>query len=234
MIMSAFLFDTFNDQRKAYEFDLNPLGITGQTAPGIPEEMKDFSLDVVFQSKGMLTSDGYTIEVAIPFKSIRYNAGKDVLWGAHFWRRIKRSTTSSICGCRYHATFRSWLAQEGHLTGFEASLPNARWSSFPSLTISETGKRKAPVTLSANCEGWQVRERTDKTRPGPDWKIQSHLKKSRSISQSTPDFAQVESDSVGSHCQSTVSIFFAEKRPFFLKALRFFRLKSSPCTRVDY
>ena len=38
----------------------------------------------------MVTADGYTIEVAIPFKSLRYVAGKDKLWGVHFWRRIKR------------------------------------------------------------------------------------------------------------------------------------------------
>ena len=51
---------------------------------------EDFNPDVVMESKGIVTSDGWTIEVAIPFKSLRYVAGKDKLWGAHFWRRIKR------------------------------------------------------------------------------------------------------------------------------------------------
>src|ERR1041385_5711969 len=57
------LFDTFNDKRKAYEFDLNPLGIQ---ADGIWTDggNEDFSLDVVLESKGMVTPDGYTIEVA--------------------------------------------------------------------------------------------------------------------------------------------------------------------------
>ena len=64
------LFDTFNDKRKAYEFNFNPLGIQ---ADGIwtDGQGEDFSLDIVVESKGMLTNDGYTIEVAIPFKSIR-------------------------------------------------------------------------------------------------------------------------------------------------------------------
>src|SRR6185295_13970734 len=78
------LFDTFNDKRKAYEFDFNPLGVQ---ADGIwtDGQGEDFSLDVVLESKGMVTTDGYTIEVALPFKSIRYVGGKDTLWGVHFW-----------------------------------------------------------------------------------------------------------------------------------------------------
>src|SRR5207237_2314071 len=83
------LFDTFNDSRKAYEFDFNPLGIQ---ADGIwtDGQGEDFNPDVVMESKGVVTSDGWTVEAAIPFKSLRYVAGKDKLWGAHFWRRLKR------------------------------------------------------------------------------------------------------------------------------------------------
>src|SRR5258706_12777663 len=78
------LFDTFNDQRKAYEFDFNPLGVQadGTWTDGQGE---DFSLDIVMESRGVVTEDGYTIEVAMPFKSLRYVAGKDKLWGVHFW-----------------------------------------------------------------------------------------------------------------------------------------------------
>src|SRR6185436_6037485 len=47
------LFDTFNDQRRAYEFDFNPLGVQ---ADGIWTEGQgeDFSLDLVMESKGMV------------------------------------------------------------------------------------------------------------------------------------------------------------------------------------
>src|SRR5712664_3624770 len=146
------LFDTFNDQRKAYEFDLNPLGIQadGTWNTGGNE---DFSLDVVFQSKGMLTSDGYTIEAAIPFKSIRYNAGKDVLWGAHFWRRIKRFNNELDMWMPISRDVSSWLAQAGHLTGFEGISTERTLELIPSLTVSETGKRKAPVTVAQIAQG---------------------------------------------------------------------------------
>lgn len=81
--------DTFNDKRKAYIFVFNPFGVQ---ADGILTEGRgeDYSVDVVMESKGIVTEDGYFVEVAIPFKSLRYSVGKDKLWGVHLFRRIKR------------------------------------------------------------------------------------------------------------------------------------------------
>ena len=80
--------DTFNDHRR-YALFFNPLGVQ---ADGIMQEGsgEDYSIDLVMESKGVVTNEGYTVEIAIPFKSLRYEAGKDKLWGAHFFRRIKR------------------------------------------------------------------------------------------------------------------------------------------------
>jgi len=58
--------DTFNDQRKAYLLGWNPFGIQ-QDGIQTEGEGTDFSVDIVMESKGMLTSDGWTVEVAIPF-----------------------------------------------------------------------------------------------------------------------------------------------------------------------
>ena len=81
--------DTFNDGRKAYVLGWNPLGVQQD---GIQTEGSgtDFSVDIVMESKGTLTTDGWFLEVAIPFKSLRYVAGKDKLWGFHLWRNIDR------------------------------------------------------------------------------------------------------------------------------------------------
>src|SRR5262249_6960842 len=65
------MLDTFNDRRKAYMLGFNPLGVQ---ADGIYTEGQgiDFNLDIVMESKGTITDDGYVVEVAIPFKSLRY------------------------------------------------------------------------------------------------------------------------------------------------------------------
>jgi hypothetical protein len=76
--------------------------------------------------------------VAIPFKSLRYVAGKDKLWGAHLatyqalnneldmWMPISRDNSS-------------WLAQEGHLSGLKGSRAHARIDSqFDDLGNGQT------------------------------------------------------------------------------------------------
>src|SRR5229473_6274904 len=138
------LFDTFHDQRKAYEFNFNPLGVQ---ADGIwtDGQNEDFSPDIVMESKGIINSDGWTVEVAIPFKSLRYVAGKDKLWGAHFWRRIKRFNNELDMWMPLNRDISSWLAQEGHLTGLEGISTERTLELIPSLTLSETGKRKGTL-----------------------------------------------------------------------------------------
>ena len=85
----GFFLDTFNDKRKAFEAFFNPLGIQGD---GILTEGRgeDFSVDLLMESKGIVHETGFNVEIAIPFKSLRFEAGKGKLWGAHFFRRIKR------------------------------------------------------------------------------------------------------------------------------------------------
>ncbi len=215
------LFDTFNDKRKAYEFDFNPLGIQ---ADGIWTDggNEDFSLDVVLESKGMVTTDGYTVEVAIPFKSIRYNGGKDTLWGAHFWRRIKRFNNELDMWMPISRDVSSWLAQAGHLTGFEGISTERTLELIPSLTISETGKRKAPVTLAQIADGGRFVNEPIKLDPGLTGKYSLTSKVTLDFAVN-PDFAQVESDQLVVTANQRFPIFFAEKRPFFLEGIDIFQ-----------
>jgi hypothetical protein len=215
------LFDTFNDKRKAYEFDFNPLGVQ---ADGIwtDGQGQDFSLDVVLESKGVVTSDGYTVEAAIPFKSIRYNAGKDTLWGAHFWRRIKRFNNELDMWMPISRDISSWLAQAGHLTGFEGISTERTLELIPSLTISETGRRKAPVTVAQIANGGRFVNEPIKLDPGLTGKysITSNVTLDFAVN---PDFAQVESDQLVVTANQRFPIFFAEKRPFFLEGIDIFQ-----------
>src|SRR3989441_3645914 len=139
------LFDTFNDHRKAYEFDFNPLGIQadGIWTDGVNE---DFNPDFVLESKGLVTSDGWTVEAAIPFKSLRYVAGKDKLLGAHFLRRIKRLNNELSMWMPINRDISSWLSQEGHLSGMEGISTERTLELIPSLTLSETAKRKGTLS----------------------------------------------------------------------------------------
>src|SRR6266480_4666250 len=218
------LFDTFNDGRKAYEFDFSPLGIQ---ADGIwtDGQGEDFNPDIVMESKGVVTSDGWTVEAAIPFKSLRYVAGKGKLWGAHFWRRIKRFNNELDMWMPLNRDISSWLGQEGHLAGLEGISTERTLELIPSLTLSETGKRKAtlsPAQLAAGMldPGRMVNEPI-KFDPGLTGKysITPNVTLDFAIN---PDFAQVESDQLVVQANQRFPIFFPEKRPFFLEGVDIF------------
>lgn len=219
------LFDTFNDHRKAYEFDFNPLGVQ---ADGIwtDGQGEDFNPDVVMESKGTLTTDGYTIEVAIPFKSLRYVAGKDKPWGVHFWRRIKRFNNELDMWMPLNRDISSWLAQEGHLSGFEGVSTERTFELIPSLTLSETGKRKgtlSPAQLNTGAlDPGRFVNGPIKFDPGLTGKytITPNVTLDFAIN---PDFAQVEADQTVVLANQRFPIFFAEKRPFFLEGIDIFQ-----------
>ncbi|MFN2532265.1 MAG: DUF5916 domain-containing protein [Pyrinomonadaceae bacterium] len=217
------LFDTFNDQRRAYEFDFNPLGVQ---ADGIWTEGQgeDFSLDLVMESKGMVSSDGYTIEVAIPFKSLRYVAGKDKVWGAHFFRRTKRLNNSLDMWIPLDRDKSSWLAQEGHITGLEGISTERTLELIPSLTLSETGKRKTalpPNHPAGVVDPGRFVNEPAKFDPGLTGKYSLTPTVTLDFALN-PDFAQVESDQLVVTANQRFPIFFSEKRPFFLEGIDIF------------
>ena len=134
--------DTFNDQRQAYLLFFSPLGIQadGTFTEGRGE---DYSLDIVMESKGVLTEDGFTIEVAIPFKSLRYEAGKNKQWGLHINRRVKYNNNEYNSWMPTNRSISGWLNQAGHITGLEGIETTRQLEINPSLTVSRIGQTHA-------------------------------------------------------------------------------------------
>jgi hypothetical protein len=230
----GFFLDTFNDQRRAFEMDFNPLGIQAD-AIYTEGNGEDFSFDLVMESKGMITSDGYTVEVAIPFKSLRYEAGKGKLWGAHFFRRIKR----------FNNEFNSWvplsrdvsglLNQAGKLTGLEDISTERTLEIIPSFTLSETGKRVRtflPTPFPGTGNGdLQLGPGRMLNQPVEfDFGVTSKFGLTPTITLDfayNPDFAQVEADQTVVTANQRFPIFFEEKRPFFLEGKEIFDTSSN-------
>jgi len=221
------LLDTFNDQRRAYELFFNAFGIQ---ADGIYTEGKDedFSVDIVMQSKGQLTEDGYVVEVAIPFKSLRYEAGKDVLWGVHFQRVIKRFNDETDSWMPISRDRSGFLNQAGHLTGLDGLSTESILEIIPSLTLSETGTRVPtipPDVLAADPTlldfGRFVNEPV-KLDAGLNVKYGINSKVILDFTLN-PDFAQVEADETVVTANQRFPIFFEEKRPFFLEGIDIFQ-----------
>jgi len=219
--------DTFNDQRKAYLLGWNPLGVQQD---GIETEGQgtDFSVDIVMESKGMLTNDGWTLEVAIPFKSLRYVAGKDKLWGFHVWRNIDRFNDELNSWVPISRDISSTLTQAAHLTGLEGISTERTLEVIPSITLSETGRRVntlSPATLEVNPTALDPgRMLNQPIEADAGVTVKYGLTPTITLDLAVnPDFAQVEADQTVVTANQRFPIFFEEKRPFFLEGIDIFR-----------
>lgn len=215
------LLDTFNDQRKAYVLAFNPLGVQmdGIRTEGVNV---DFSVDIVMESKGSITSDGYVVEVAIPFKSLRYEAGRGKLWGIQIFRIIQRFNGEQDSWMPISRDVNGLLNQAGKITGFEGISTERTLELIPSITVSETGKLLPHFVPIPNDPGRMVNEPikldlglTAKYTLTPTSTINLAI---------NPDFAQVEADATVVTTNQRFPIFFQEKRPFFLEGIDLFQL----------
>jgi hypothetical protein len=221
------LLDTFNDRRKAYILIFNPLGVQ---ADGILTEGRgeDYSVDILMESKGVVSDEGYTVEVAIPFKSLRYEAGENKLWGVHLFRRIKRFNNELDSWTPISRDKSSLLGQEGHIIGLEGIATEHTLELIPSLTLIEEGKRVR--TLPAGASVGQVvlpdQGRIVNQAVKPDLGLTMKLGVTPTMTLDfalNPDFAQVEADRPVITANQRFPIFFDEKRPFFLEGIDIFQ-----------
>ncbi len=224
----GFMLDTFNDKRKAFEVFFNPLGIQGD---GIITEGRgeDFSVDLLMESKGIVHETGFNVEVAIPFKSLRFEAGKGKLWGAHFFRRIKRFENELDSWMPFSRSIDSNLSQAGHLTGLEGISVERTIELIPSLTVSQNSRFVPSFFPDARAidPGRIVNEPV-----GLDPGLTAKFIPSSAVTVDlaiNPDFAQVEADQLVVTANQRFPIFFPEKRPFFLEGIDIFQ---TPITAV--
>jgi hypothetical protein len=219
--------DTFDDKRKAYVLSFNPLGIQ---ADAILTEGRgeDYSVDVVMESRGVVTDSGYTVEVAVPFKSLRYTAGKGKRWGVHALRRIKRFNNEQDSWMPIVRDKSGFLTHQGYLTGLEGVAAERTLEFIPSLTLLETGTRvrSIPRVVVQSTPGLLDEGRfinpPFKGDPGLTAKLGITSTSTLALA-INPDFAQVEADQLVVTANQRFPIFYPERRPFFLEGIDVFQ-----------
>ncbi|MBV8859253.1 MAG: carbohydrate binding family 9 domain-containing protein [Acidobacteria bacterium] len=220
------MLDTFNDRRKAYVLAFNPLGVQQD---GIRTEGTgaDFSVDIVMESKGSITSDGWVVEVAVPFKSLRYEAGKDKLWGVNVFRITQRLNGEQDSWMPISRDVDGLLNQAGHITGLEGISTERTVELIPSFIVSETGRHvrslsRAQAAVPGFVDSGTFVNQPVHLEPGLTAKLVASSALTIDLAVN-PDFAQVEADAPVSFANQRFPIFFEEKRPFFLEGIEIFR-----------
>src|SRR5215213_1583987 len=226
------LLDTFNDKRRAYVFIFNPFGVQ-QDGIRIEGSGVDYTVDVVMESKGTLTEDGYVVEAAIPFKSLRYAASADKLWGIHVFRAIQRLNNEEDSWVPISRDYTSLLGQAGHITGFDGISGERTLELIPSITLSENGKRVSsflpPVPDPNFINTGRLLNEPVKADLGLTAKYGITPTVTLDLALN-PDFAQVEADQLVVTANQRFPIFYPEKRPFFLEGKEIF---STPLNAVN-
>ncbi len=213
-------FDTFNDERRAYEFWVNPLGVQTE---GIYTEGKskggrnfDDSWDAIWFSAGRLTEFGYEVEMAIPFNQIRFQ-GTDgpQIWGVDVIRSWPRSDRVHIGLFPRERGANSYLAQEDKLMGFEGASPGRNLEFVPTLTAHALEERPdfPPSTEIEEDKAIEVGATAT-------WGITPNITFTGALN---PDFSQIEADAVQLAINQTFELFFEERRPFFLESSDYFK-----------
>ncbi len=225
----AIYLDTFHDRRTAYVLMFNPLGIQqdGTFAEGAGV---DYSIDLLMQSRGIITDDGYTLEVALPFSSLKYDAGNDKHWGIHVLRYIKaldeenswmplRRDKATATDVRHQ-----FLSQAGRLTGLHEIATERTLEIIPALTISESGARTRPSaetdTTPNDASPWQDDDAKVTSGLTMKWRMTPGLTLDAALN---PDFGEVEADQLLVTANQRYPLFFAEKRPFFVEGMDLFQ-----------
>jgi len=200
------MFDTFHDRRNAFAFYTNPLGaLADQTYTDEGNPNRDWNS--VWEVRTGRFDGGWTVEMAIPFKSLRYTSGLAQTWGVNFRRGIRRKN--------------EWA----HLTPLPASLGGSTAWFRVSGGATLVGLDLPTASKNIELKPYGIsRFTTDQTRVSPDdvdadfgvdakYGITANL--TADFTYNT-DFAQVEVDEQQVNL-TRFPLSFPEKRDFFLE-----------------
>jgi hypothetical protein len=206
---AAICIDTFHDMQSAYAFLINPLGIQGDGIFGAEGNL-DSSHDMVWFSKGIIDDKGYTIEVRIPFKSIRFPVKKEVKMGIWLARNIVR-TSESVCYPEIFADKGAILSQAQPIL-----VKDMKYKRIVEVLPALTHSRAQSIDQGQ----WGVENRQT------DFSLTGKLGITPSLmldATYNPDFSQVEADAGQVDINLRYALYYQEKRPFFLEGMEEFK-----------
>ncbi|HEX3532251.1 MAG TPA: DUF5916 domain-containing protein [Thermoanaerobaculia bacterium] len=207
--------DTFNDQRRAFEFFVNPLGVQMDLFMDDVSGNEDSTWDAIWNAAGRIDEDGYTVEIAIPFSSLRFPRTEgEQTWGVDVLRFYPRSQRARISDHPLDRNVNCYLCQNSKIAGFAGITPGRNLELTPTVTATRTDKRQ-------DFPSGPLREGGVKTEPGltAKWGVTPNLTLNATLN---PDFSQVEADAAQLNVNTQFALFFPEKRPFFLEGADFF------------
>ncbi len=216
------LLDTYRDRQNAFVFGTNPAGIEydgqvtreGTGSPGALQRQQtgsgggfNLNWDGSWTVATTIDARGWYAEFRIPFATLRYGRGGRQTWGLNFARHIRRRNEQAYWSPvpRQYSLYR--VSEAGALEGIEP--PARRSASLTPYVLASTSRDSAPSA------GGGLGPTNDAVELGGDAKLSVTPSLTLDLTVNT-DFAQVEVDEQQVNL-TRFSLFFPEKRPFFLE-----------------
>lgn len=201
----SFTLDTFHDRKNSFIYLVNPMGAVrdGQTY----DDSRDtnFSWDGVYEVRTRIEDWGWSMEMAIPWTSLRFDPTKpDQVWGFNMLRRVRRKNEDSYWAPLDRRDPVHRMSKAGTLEGVRG-VPASR-----NLMVT-------PYASAASASGALTAEadRGGQMNAGFDLKYGFTPKLTLDLTYRT-DFSQVEVDQEQVNL-TRFSLFFPEKRDFFVE-----------------
>jgi hypothetical protein len=208
--------DTRNDGKTAFEFFANPRGIQYDAITN-DTSGEDPSPDFYWDSAARITPTGWTLEIRIPFSSLRYTSAPVQTWGILLYRNRPRDFRYQMFNRKLPRGSSCFICHEQKITGL-TGLPSGN---HLVLAPYATAERQSLPAGPQGTIGTPLADRPVHAEAGLDakWTPNANTAIDATLN---PDFSQVESDVAQIAANQRFALFFPEKRPFFLEGLELF------------
>ncbi len=214
--MVGIVVDTYGDERRAFEFFANPLGVQMDLTNDDVNGNEDDSWDAIWDSAGNIHDRGYVVEMQIPLNQLRFpkTEGKQ-RWGIDLLRFYPREHRYRFSNNPQDRNVNCYLCQLQKIEGLEGVEPGRDLEVVPTLTAQQSATTDSPGSVPLG-SGTTDAELGLNVR----WGITPDMTANLAIN---PDFSQVEADVAQLDVNNQFALFFPEKRPFFLEGADYFR-----------
>lgn len=195
------ILDTLGDGRNAFSFSVNPFGAQREEQV-VDDALFEPNWDTVWRASTRRDEAGWTVELAIPWKSLRHG-GKSVVWGVQFYRR-ERGMNEDTVWSPVPRTVSPWrMPYAGVIKGLEPAEPSLLSLQLRPYLIGRLVKEgDAPFGVAPSGGGEVTWNPTSST--------------AIDLTANT-DFAETDVDRRVVNL-SRFSVFFPERRQFFLES----------------
>jgi hypothetical protein len=213
--------DTRNEGHTAYEFQVTARNVQFDAVMDDNGGGENASPDFFWESAAKINDHGWTLEIRIPFSSLRYRKMDPQDWGVMLWRNYARDFRYQFVSVKQPRGSQCFVCRENSLTGLARLPAGGHLVAAPYVAANQAAHPVGLLGAPLANDPFDHKTGLDvKYTPNADNTLDGTIR---------PDFSQIESDTAQIATNQRFALFFPEKRPFFLEGVE---LLSTPIQAV--